>query len=155
MVNPGSFQGLRKKFLDDQQEFYAAAVRDKHIADAVADIQRRYFKRFPLTLSHTQEPSEEFLATVDDDAPDPELLPPQKGTLSDEAYARDCRVYEFQVAELKMRQAVCTLPRATLNIFLTHILFSKSSEDCITSTPEHRERRLRSKWGRTIHLRSL
>lgn len=106
MVNPGGFQGLRKKFLDDQQELYAAAVEDKHVANVVADIQRRYFKRFPVTLSHTQEPSEESLAAVDDDAPDPDLLPPQQGTLSDEAYARARRVYELQVAELKMRKAV-------------------------------------------------
>ena len=108
MVNPGGFQGLRKKFLDDQQDFYAAAVKDKHIADGVADIQRRYFKRFPLTLSHTEEPTDEFLATVDDNAPDPELCAPEKGTLSDEAYARACRVYEFQVKELTMRKAVST-----------------------------------------------
>lgn len=110
MVNPGGFQGSRKIFLDDQQDLYAAAVEENHAADAVADIQRRYFKRFPLSLPHTQEPTEEFLAAVDDDAPDPDLLPPQQGTLSDEVYARDRRVYELQVAELKMRKAVRTLP---------------------------------------------
>lgn len=109
MVNPGGYQGSRKQFLDDQQEFYAAAVEDKRIADAVADIQRRYFKRFPLTLSHSEEPTEDFLAAVDDDAPDPELSPPQHGTLTDEAYARARRVYEFQVKELTMRKAVRTL----------------------------------------------
>ena len=108
MVNLGGFQGLRKKFLDNQQDFYAAAVDDNHAADAVADIQRRYFKRFPVTLSHTEEPTEESLAAVDDNAPDPEFNPPQQGTLSDEAYARAQRVYEFQIAELKMRKAVRT-----------------------------------------------
>ena len=39
MVNPGTFTGLRKQFLDSQQEIYAAAVKGKHVADAVANIQ--------------------------------------------------------------------------------------------------------------------
>ncbi|KJA12838.1 hypothetical protein HYPSUDRAFT_119402, partial [Hypholoma sublateritium FD-334 SS-4] len=73
MVNPGTFKGLRLKFLNDQQALYASAVDGKHINDAVADIQRRYFKRFPVTLPHSDEPTEEFLASVDDNAPDPEL----------------------------------------------------------------------------------
>ncbi|KJA13088.1 hypothetical protein HYPSUDRAFT_120316, partial [Hypholoma sublateritium FD-334 SS-4] len=73
MVNPGAFSGQRRAFLDGQQAVYAAAVAESHINDTVADIQRRYFKRFPITLSHTEEPTAEFLATVDDDAPDPEM----------------------------------------------------------------------------------
>ncbi|KJA22462.1 hypothetical protein HYPSUDRAFT_117836, partial [Hypholoma sublateritium FD-334 SS-4] len=72
MVNPGTFKGRRKEFLDSQQDIYAAAVKGKHVADTVANIQRRYFKRFPITLSHTEEPTEAFLAVVDDDAPEPE-----------------------------------------------------------------------------------
>lgn len=106
MVNPGGFTGLRKQFLDDQRALYAAAVGGKHVADTVADIQRRYFKRFPITLSHTEEPTKEFLDSVDDDAPDPELSVPQKDSLGDTEYARAMRVYEFQGAELKLRQAV-------------------------------------------------
>lgn len=107
MVNPGAFKGLRKEFLDSQKELYAAAVHGSHVPDTVADIQRRYFKRFPVTLSHTQEPTEEFLATVDDDAPDPEFGPPQPSGSDADADARALRVYEFQVAELKMRKDVC------------------------------------------------
>lgn len=79
MVNPGSFSGRRKAFLDAQKETYAAAVAAGHINDTVADIQRRYFKRFPVTLLHSEEPSEEYLAAVDDDAPDPELSPTLPG----------------------------------------------------------------------------
>lgn len=106
MVNPGAFVGTRKQFLSDQQELYAEAVVENHVADTIADIQRRYFKRYPISLSHTQEPTAEFLAAVDDDAPDPEFSPPSADGLSDEAYARARRVYELQVAELKMRKAV-------------------------------------------------
>lgn len=106
MVNPGTFKGLRKQFLDSQQDVYAAAIKGKHVADTVADIQRRYFKRFPITLSHTEEPSADSLAAVDDDAPDPEFGPPQLAALDSEAQTRAVRVYEFQLAELKMRKDV-------------------------------------------------
>lgn len=106
MVNPGAFSGRRKAFLDDQKEVYAAAVAANHVNDTVADIQRRYFKRFPITLAHTEEPTEEHLAAVNDNDPDPELAPPRAEGLDPDAYARAKRVYEFQCNELKMRQAV-------------------------------------------------
>lgn len=109
MVNPGTFTGLRKAFLDSQQDVYAAAVKGKHVADTVADIQRRYFKRFPITLSHSEEPTTEFLDAVDDDAPDPELKPPELDGLSDDAKARAARVHELRIAELKMRKDVSRL----------------------------------------------
>ncbi len=38
MVNPGTFSGLRKAFLNFQQDIYAAAVQGKHVAETVADI---------------------------------------------------------------------------------------------------------------------
>ncbi|KJA15176.1 hypothetical protein HYPSUDRAFT_149496, partial [Hypholoma sublateritium FD-334 SS-4] len=104
MVNPGGFSGLRKAFLDAEQETYNAAVEDNRAADTLADIQRRYFKRFPLSLPFSEEPTEEFLNSVDDAAPDPELKPPSKD-MSPEAFARAQRVYEFEVKELKMRKA--------------------------------------------------
>lgn len=107
MVNPGAFSGKRKAFLDAQRAVYAAAVTNDHVNDTVADIQRRYFKRFPLTLQHTEEPTEEFLATVDDDAPDAELAAPRPRGVDPDADARAQRVYEFQCEELKMRKAVC------------------------------------------------
>ena len=88
MVNPGAFTGLRKQFLDDQARLYAAAVEGRHVNDSVADIQRRYFKRFPITLPHTQEPSDESLAAVDDAAPDPEFKAPSNDGMEPAAYAR-------------------------------------------------------------------
>lgn len=111
MVNPGGFTGLRRDFLDAQQEFYAAAVKGKHVADAVADIQRRYFKRFPVTLSHSEEPTQESLDAVDDDAPDPEMKPPELDGLEPDARAHATRMYEFRIAELKMRKEVSMLCR--------------------------------------------
>lgn len=107
MVNPGGFLGIRRDFLDGEQEAYNAAVEGNHAADILADIQRRYFKRFPLSLPFSEEPTQEFLDSVDDNAPDPELKPPLKD-LSPEPFARAQRVYEFEIRELKMRKAVST-----------------------------------------------
>ena len=119
MVNPGGFIGLRKEFLDAQQAAYNTAVEENHAADTVADIQRRYFKRFPLSLPFSEEPAREFLESVDDDAPDAEMQPPSKDTkdLSPEAFARAQRVYEFEVKELQMRKAVST---SLIPIFSAH-----------------------------------
>ena len=122
MVNPGGFAGLRKQFLDSQQAAYDAAAQEDDVADIVADIQRRYFKRFPVTLLHSQEPTPEHLASVDDNAPDPELTPPPQDKENPEAYARARRVYEFQIQELKMRKAVSiSLPVPIIPYILTFI----------------------------------
>lgn len=124
MVNPGAFSGRRKAFLDAQKETYAAAVAAGHINDTVADIQRRYFKRFPLTLAHSEEPTEEFLAAIDDEAPDPELMPPCKEGMEQDAYDRAKRVYEFQCAEIKMRKAVRVLTDISLVHLLINLIYS-------------------------------
>lgn len=104
MVNPGSFSGSRKAFLDDQKELYARAVADNHVSDTVADIQRRYFKRYPISLPHDQEPSAEWLAQVDDKAIDPEIPPPEETLNWEEDYAR----YDAQMRGIKARKDVST-----------------------------------------------
>src|ERR1700692_4389419 len=70
MVNPGSFLGTRHTFLLDQQSRYSQSVRENWAGDCVADVTRRYFKRYPIDLDHHTEPSDEWLAQVDDDAVD-------------------------------------------------------------------------------------
>ncbi len=116
MVNPGGFSGLRREFLEEQQEAYNEAAEKGHAADTLADIQRRYFKRFPVSIPFTQEPTEAHLASVDDDAPDPEITPPSIDGLSAEAAAEAQRVYENQGKELKMCMAVCHLFDTRLSI---------------------------------------
>lgn len=86
MVNPGVFQGSRKEFLLGERTSYGTAVAGGFAADALALIQRRYFKRYPVELPHTLEPSPEFLATVDDDAPDDEIPVPDQDQMSEEEY---------------------------------------------------------------------
>jgi len=65
---------------------YSAGVAGGYAADALALIQRRYFKRYPLDLPHTVEPSAEFLAAVDDDAADVDVTEPDQNRMGDEEY---------------------------------------------------------------------
>jgi hypothetical protein len=86
MVNPGAFQGSRKEFLLGEISSYSAAVAGGYAADALALIQRCYFKRYPVELPHTLEPSPDFLAAVDDDAPDDEIALPDQDRMTKEEY---------------------------------------------------------------------
>ncbi|KAJ3492411.1 hypothetical protein NLJ89_g11248 [Agrocybe chaxingu] len=86
MVNPGAFSGLCKEFLMGKKASYYAGVAGGYVQDALATIQRRYFKRFPVDLSHDIEPSAEHLAAVDDGAPEPEQEEPDEDKLSPEEY---------------------------------------------------------------------
>jgi len=83
MVNPGVFQGSRKEFLLSERPSYSAAVAEGYAADALAMIQRRYFKRYPVELPHTLEPSPEFLAAVDDNSADIEISMPDQDKISE------------------------------------------------------------------------
>jgi hypothetical protein len=86
MVNPGAFQGSRKEFLLGEISSYSAAVAGGYAADALALIQRHYFKRYPVELPHTLEPSPDFLAAVDDDAPDDEIALPDQDKMTEDEY---------------------------------------------------------------------
>lgn len=105
MVNPGSFRGMRHDFLDSEKATYAEAVKEGYVADALALIQRRYFKRFPIDLAHNEEPTPEFLAAVNDDAPDPEIEAPSE-SLSPDEYAAALKAREDRSALIMYRKAV-------------------------------------------------
>jgi len=83
MVNPGSFKGARKEFLLAQKADYAASVVGGYTADCLADIQRRYFKRFPIEHEHNVDPPREWLDSIDDNAIDPEPVPPDEDSIAD------------------------------------------------------------------------
>jgi hypothetical protein len=106
MVNPGSFGFSRKAFLISQQPAYSAGVVGGYAADALGTIQRKYHKRFPIDLSHDEEPSEEWLASVDDEEPYPEQVAPDIETLGEEEYARVMGALEKRQKLVAFRQAV-------------------------------------------------
>ena len=81
---------------------YRAAVAGGFVKDAMADIQRRYFKRFPIDIPHSEEPLPEHLASVDDGETDPESQVPDKENLSLEEY-------EEQLEKLEARRKLVIL----------------------------------------------
>jgi hypothetical protein len=106
MVNPGAFQGSQREFLLAEKPAYAAGVDGGYAADALAVIQRRYFKRYPMTLSHVEEPTAVFLAVVDDNAPDPEEHVPDPDTMSEELYEHESIEAESRRVQFVYRKAV-------------------------------------------------
>lgn len=105
MVNPGAFQGLRKAFLIAEKPKYAEGVAGGFAADALALIQRRYFKRFPVDFPHDKEPSADFLASVDDEEPEPEPQVPDK-------YSTSPQVYHEAIANLEKRRKLIEFRKA-------------------------------------------
>jgi len=110
MVNPGVFQGSWKEFLLGEKAAYSTSVAGGYTADALALIQRRYFKHYPVDLPHDVEPTAEFLATVGDDAANPDIPEPDQASMSS-------KEYQTAMDELAKRQklfsyckAVSTLP---------------------------------------------
>lgn len=87
MVNPGVFHGLRKDFLTGEKATYSNAVAGEHEKDTIADIQRRFFKRFPVDLPLDQEPSFEHLASVNDEDADADAELPDETDLTPEECA--------------------------------------------------------------------
>ncbi|PPQ76760.1 hypothetical protein CVT24_012281, partial [Panaeolus cyanescens] len=71
-MHPGNFSPLRKEFLETQRVIYDAAYEIGDAKNAMANIFRRYCKRFPLDLPDDTEPSQDHLDTVDDNEADEE-----------------------------------------------------------------------------------
>lgn len=90
-----------------QKPSYAEAVLGGYAADAVAEIQRKYFKRYPVDLAHTEEPTAEHLAAVDDNAADPEPEKPDKEKMTAERYEAAMKALEERVKTIHFRKAVC------------------------------------------------
>ena len=106
MVNPGSFLGSRFEFLRAQNRLYAAAVISNTKEECIGDIQRRYFKRYPIDLEHNVEPAPEFLARVDDDEADPEVVAPDPSVLSLEEFNQATEAFGERRKELNFRKQV-------------------------------------------------
>jgi len=106
MVNPGVFRGSRKDFLLGEKAAYVAGVQGGYVHDALVDIQRKYLKRYPISLPHSEEPSSESLASIDDNAPDPEQEEPDKEKMEPEAYAEAMKAVEVCRSLIVYRKAV-------------------------------------------------
>ena len=121
MVNPGSFGPSRKAFLVSQKPAYSAGVVG-YAADALATIQRKYHRHFPIDLPHDEEPSEEWTASVDDEEPYPEQAAPDIETLSEEEYACAMEALEKRQTVVAFRQAVRVCLAAVSPRFLKNLI---------------------------------
>lgn len=69
----------------NERPAYTAGVQGGYSADALTNIQRRFFKRFPVDL-HDEDPTADFLSRVNDGAPDAEPELPDRSQMSQEEY---------------------------------------------------------------------
>ena len=115
-----------------QKPVYNARVVGGYAADALAQIQRRYLKRFPIDLPHNEEPTEEWLALVNDEEPDPDRVPPDIETLNEGDYITACKALEERQKLLAFRKAVSEIVLLTFVCF--ECLSSKSSVGLHIST---------------------
>jgi hypothetical protein len=133
MVNPGAFQGARKIFLTEQLEAYAAAVVGNYAKDCLADIQRRYFKRFPIEQDHNVDPAPELLSNIDNDAADPDEIPPNPESMSEDAFIAtqkaftECRDAIVKRKEVGLVPCIHVTHHHTHSFSVTLSSFSKSS----------------------------
>jgi len=106
MVNPGIFRGTRYTFLMGEKATYKAGVEGKYTGDALANIQSRYFRRYPVELPLDEEPTAEFLAAVDDNRPDVDQPCPDPEKLTEAEYKAEVERLEEHADLIDIRKRV-------------------------------------------------
>ena len=109
MPNPGSFSGARLDFLHAQRRIYDAALIANSKEECIADIQRRYFKRFPIEHEHNVDPSPEFLESVDDNEADTEVIAPDPSSMSSDEFENAEQAFQERQKLLSFRKEVSWL----------------------------------------------
>ncbi|KAJ3485365.1 hypothetical protein NLJ89_g11904 [Agrocybe chaxingu] len=100
-------------FLVGEKPAYAAAVEGGYARDALAIIQRRFFKRFPIDLSLDEEPTSEQLAAVNDNEPDADQVLPNENEMNPEEYAE-------AVQRLEERQTLIVFRKGQIKRWLAY-----------------------------------
>lgn len=98
------FKGSRRDYLTTQRPAYEQAVADGTVNDFLDIVYGRYARRYPIELEMTDEPSPEFLAAVDDEAPDPEREPLSDDLSDDERAVEEKKIKERQALIQKRRK---------------------------------------------------
>lgn len=111
-----AFPGLRGEFLAGEMDDYAEAVEAGTLPDALASIQRRFFKRFPLTLGENEEPSPEWLSQVDNNTADPEIVVPDEDSMTPEEHTAAMAKHNELMSKIEKKKDVRSLhPSDRLN----------------------------------------
>ena len=90
-----------------QKSTYTAGV----MCGYAAVMQCKYLKCFLINLAHNEEPIEEWLASVNDERPDPDQVSPDIKSLSEEDYIAVTK-------ELEERQKLLAFLKAVSEIFM-------------------------------------
>jgi len=93
----------------NERESYSRGVEGGYAADALASIQQRYFKRFPVDLPEDQEPTADFLANINEGAPDPEPEVPDPNEMEAEDYVAAMKKLEARRKLVVLKKAVSDL----------------------------------------------
>lgn len=97
MVNPGTFRGKALVYLESCREKFAKGFDDGIVRDVATDIIRGFFMRFSPDTPLNEDPTDEFLATINDDRPAEEYpFPEVEGTSPEE--------FELQMNRWQTRQ---------------------------------------------------
>jgi len=70
--------------------------------------ERRYFKRFLITMPDDQEPDSEALASVDDSEPDVEFAAPEEHQMSPEDYIVALKEFAKRQKDITFKKGVST-----------------------------------------------
>ena len=143
MVHPGAFKGLRKDFLLGEKAYFSAAMEGGSAKDALAIIQRRFFKRFPLSLPQDTELPPEHLAAVDDDKPDEEPEGPDKQVMTAEEYNAALKDLEDRQKLLQFRRGVSDLqPDMAIPVYAKNKLCHGIANQTLANLPVHERQQL-------------
>lgn len=104
MVNR-TFKGLRLEWLLEQKQAYEEAVTKSTVPSFLDIAFARFCRQFPINMPLDQEPTNEFLDTVDDNAPEPVAEPLCDDMLDEEKAAAEAAQRERQ-AMIRKRKKV-------------------------------------------------
>ena len=153
MSTRAAFHGLRLQFLEDHKDAYATAAVESRENDFILDFQRRYFKRFPVSLAHDIEPSQEWLDAVDDNAPDTDISEPSAGGKTEDEYKKALHEYQEQCKLVIYRKEVSPYLEHHMSVsFYCH--FSKFVDGSNTATIKLTDFR-KTRMPRSTHFHSF
>jgi len=106
MPSKSAFEGKRLAFLSGEKKRYYGAIKNMIGQDIVKDIQQKYLLRFNIDLPSTEEPSDEFLETIDDSKPAPEYPVPDPEALSEAEYEKENAKWKGRQKRVKAKKRV-------------------------------------------------
>lgn len=124
-----AFPGHRGEFLAGEMVDYANAVEAGTLPDIVASIQRRFFKRFPPTLADNEEPSAEWLAQVNDNTAEPEIVVPNEDSMTPDEFTAAMTEHKELINRIEKKKEV------TDTHLFQSLKFTHQSSTSANSTP--------------------